>query len=376
MKRALAVAVASAFVVPNVMAEVTIYGFASTGVEYSKITDNGANDLTRARLVDYDSRLGFKGTDKLDNGLELYWQVENKVYIGSGDKAGNFSDRDTLVKLKGNFGEVMVGKFYDVAGQTITNVAGAQDSWTPGLTYSLGTGNSAAGLATTFNAKHAFGATSNVFNGAPRVNNAVQYSTPNIQGFKAKVLYDFGAKTSASNYNSMQASLGYKSKLFNFGGAFKQVNDSYLSANSATAAGDHYKNYVVGGNIQPIDRLNVSALWNRVNARSGTNEAQQDGWAIGANYAMGKHGMGIHYAKVGDYTKNGNKVGDTGTYGVAAHYYYFMSKMTRVFAAVSMTDNDKNTGMQMQASTSLTSGITVANGAKTSVVTAGLRSDF
>ncbi|WP_177187901.1 porin [Formivibrio citricus] len=376
MKKILFATVASAFVMPVAMADVTVYGFAATGVEYSKISDNGPNDLTRARLVDYDSRIGFKGADKLDNGMQLYWQVENKYYTGSGDKTGYFGDRDTLVKLKGNFGEILVGKFYDVAGQTITNVAGAQDSWTPGLTYSLGTGNSAAGLATTFNAKHAFGAASNVFNGAPRVNNAIQYSTPNIQGFKGKVLYDFGAKTSAYNHNGMQASLGYKSKLFNLGGAYKQVNDSYLSANSATAAEDYYKNYVIGGNIQPIDKLNISALWNRVKARSGSDEAKQDGWAIGVNYAMGKHGMGVHYAKVGDYTKNGNKVGDSGAYGVAAHYFYFMSKQTRAFVAASLTRNDKNAGLQMQASTSLTSGITVANGSKTTLATAGIRTDF
>ncbi len=91
---------------------------------------------------------------------------------------------------------------------------------------------------------------------------------------------------------------------------------------------------------------------------------------------MGKHGMGLHYARVGDYTKNGNKVSDSGVYGVAAQYYYFMSKQTRAYVAASLTRNDKNTGIQMQASTSLASGITVANGSKTSLVTAGVRTDF
>lgn len=375
MKKALVAVVASAFVVPAAMAEVTVSGFVATALEYSKISDNGPNDITRVRLVDMDSRIDFKGTDKLDNGMQLYWQVGNKVYVGNGDKVGNWNERDTLIKLKGEFGEVMAGKFYDVAAQTIVNVAGAQDSWTPGLSYPLGTGNSPVGMAGTLS-KYAIGSTSNIWNGAPRVNNAIQYSTPNMQGFKGKVMYDFGAKDSAKNYNGMQASLGYKSKLFNIGAAYKQVNDSFHSANAADKAEDYYKNYVIAGNVQPIEKLNISVFWNRAKARNGSDEAWQDGWAIGANYAMGKHNMGLHYTKVGDYTKNGRKYSDTGVYGVAAHYTYFLSKQTRAFATLGFTRNDQNAAIQMQASSSLTSGLSIANGSKTTIAVAGIRSDF
>ena len=125
MKKIIALAVAAAFVAPVAMAEVTVYGSARTSVEYSKINDDvDANDISRFRLVDQSSRLGFRGSDMLDNGLTVLWQAEQRVRVGASNpdgtnnSASGWGDRDTFVGLQGDFGMVRAGKFDDIIDQS------------------------------------------------------------------------------------------------------------------------------------------------------------------------------------------------------------------------------------------------------------------
>ncbi|SFO05121.1 Outer membrane protein (porin) [Formivibrio citricus] len=379
MKKVLSIAVAAAFVAPAAMAEVTVYGSLRTGIEYSKVTDNGAdNDITRARLVDYDSRIGFKGSDKLDNGMKLQWQVENAVKVGNGSTTPGWNSKGAWIALRHQYGDVLVGSYYDLSAQLLTAVLD-YDVVTPGLTWWQGLGNSVEGYVTTMNTKHSLGVARDVYSGSPALNNAITYITPDINGFKGKVLYDFGAKTAAVNNNGMQASLTYRSKLFNVGGAYKLVNDSYQSGNATTLnAEDYYKNYSVGANIQPVAGWNISALWNRAKVRKSSNEVWQDGWAIGTSYRTGKHGVGLHYGRVGDYTKNGSKTSDTGGYALGAQYSYKLSKQTMMAAALGLNRNDKYSAMILPAATSFNEGgaVPVNYGAKIMEATVSIRTDF
>ncbi|ATP33633.1 hypothetical protein CR207_15790 [Chromobacterium violaceum] len=52
-------------------ADVTIYGKIKGGVEY---VDNGVTKQTN--VDDLGSRIGFKGSEDLGNGLKTIWQVE------------------------------------------------------------------------------------------------------------------------------------------------------------------------------------------------------------------------------------------------------------------------------------------------------------
>ena len=75
MKKIIILAVSAALVTPAAIAAVDIYGFLSNGVEVSRVDDGRGNDLNRVRLVDVNSRIGFQGSDKLDNGLAVLWRV-------------------------------------------------------------------------------------------------------------------------------------------------------------------------------------------------------------------------------------------------------------------------------------------------------------
>lgn len=303
---------------PYAMADIVVYGSVRPSIEYSKISDNGSQDLTRTRLVDNSSRIGFKGTDKLDNGANLYWRVENRVYVGNGENSTGFNTRETYVGVKNNLGNVRVGKSHDLVEQSVNNYSDENEAFLPGFQYWNETVDSVLTFIGNVNAKHAFGVSN--YHSHTRLNNLIQYNSPVMSGFQVKALYDFGAKTSAYNYKGYQAALIYKSKMFNVGGVYKKNEDAYTSGNTASAAEDSYSNYLIGGNLAPIKDLNISIAWSQTKTQKSSNQLKQTAWAIGANYATGKHGVGVHYGKIGDYKFNGVSRTDTGGYAMAMQY--------------------------------------------------------
>ena len=130
MKKTL-IAVALATLSATSMADVILYGQIKGGVEVSKIKDV---DGTVTQIVDYGSRIGFKGHEDLGNGLQAIWQLEQKVNIGGGNgsktialpgggaintsTASGFGTRDSFIGLRGNFGQVTVGYQHNAIGYT------------------------------------------------------------------------------------------------------------------------------------------------------------------------------------------------------------------------------------------------------------------
>ena len=60
-------------------------------------------------LVSNSSRLGFKGKVDMKNGLTGIYQIEYQVDITDDDKDADFSQRNSFVGLKGNFGTFKLG---------------------------------------------------------------------------------------------------------------------------------------------------------------------------------------------------------------------------------------------------------------------------
>ena len=113
MKKTL-IAVALATLSATSMADVILYGQIKGGVEVSKIKNI---DGTATQIVDYGSRIGFKGHEDLGNGLQAIWQLEQKVNIGGGETG--FGTRDSFIGLRGEkFGQVTVGYQKNAVGYT------------------------------------------------------------------------------------------------------------------------------------------------------------------------------------------------------------------------------------------------------------------
>lgn len=86
--------------------DITIYGKANVSVQSS---DEGEGSFTEVKSNA--SRIGFKGTHKLSDDLTVVYKAEFQVDLdGDSDKGDSITDRNQYVGLKGNFGEVLLGK--------------------------------------------------------------------------------------------------------------------------------------------------------------------------------------------------------------------------------------------------------------------------
>ncbi len=109
MKKLLAIAVAAGLAVPMaVMADTTLYGKMKVSVGSNK--DAAGNSATTVDA--HTSRIGVKGSTPMDNGMSITHKVEMATKGVIDHKAGGdvLGARDAWVGMKGNFGEVRVGR--------------------------------------------------------------------------------------------------------------------------------------------------------------------------------------------------------------------------------------------------------------------------
>ena len=166
MKKTL-IALALASLSTASMADVILYGQIKGGVEttFGNKLGGDKNPGTTTQIVDYGSRIGFKGHEHLTDNLDAIWQVESKVDIGGGS-GRTFGTRDSFIGLKGGFGTVKVG----YQQTPIKELNGKLDQWE----YD----SSVAGLGTFTRGTD-----------ANRRATAVSYETPDLSGFTAKAYY-------------------------------------------------------------------------------------------------------------------------------------------------------------------------------------------
>ena len=120
MKKTL-IAVALATLSATSMADVILYGKIKGGVEVTKVKGESG---TTTQIVDYTSRIGFKGHEELNAGLKAIWQLEQGVNIG-GSEGTHFGDRNSFIGLEGDFGRLTVGHQHNPVG----DFAGDLDQW-------------------------------------------------------------------------------------------------------------------------------------------------------------------------------------------------------------------------------------------------------
>src|SRR5690554_5871062 len=163
-KKLIAIAVGAAAVMPALaMADVSIYGRAHVSVDF---LDDGA-DYSETNLSSNSSRIGFKGDHEINPSLKAFFQIEQEVLFGTeGDSS--FNTRDTFVGLKGNdWGALQIGRFdspFKVA-RGPANLFGDQVGDMRNLTR--------VGDAR--------------FD--ERYDNTLQYTTPDLNGFRIKLAY-------------------------------------------------------------------------------------------------------------------------------------------------------------------------------------------
>ncbi|KQW93938.1 porin [Massilia sp. Root418] len=147
---------------------IQIYGVADAGLVAER--GNGASTTKVSSGVASGSRLGFKGTEDLGNGLSAGFVLESGVYIdtGASGQGGLTFGRQSYVSLSSStLGTVSAGRQYSPYYKVLRDVA---DPFGDGL----------AGQAANLMVPNA------------RMDNAVVYATPTLAGWSANVAYSAG----------------------------------------------------------------------------------------------------------------------------------------------------------------------------------------
>ena len=219
MKKTL-IALALASLSTASMADVILYGQIKGGVEttFGNKLDKDKNKGSTTQIVDYGSRIGFKGHEHLTDNLDAIWQVESKVDIGGGS-GRTFGTRDSFIGLKGGFGTVKVG----YQETPVHELNGKLDQWE----YD----SPVAGLG--------------VFTRGTDANRratAISYETPDLSGFTAKAYYspseqENGESTDAlgAHKNKAKGIYGLSASYKN-SGFFADVAGTYARGTTAAVA--------------------------------------------------------------------------------------------------------------------------------------------
>ncbi len=281
---------------------VTIYGLLDGYMEFG---NNGQGSLNRVQSGGTaPSRIGFKGTESIGNGMNVIWNLENGVNIDDGTamQGGILFGRLAIVGLTGNFGAVTIGRQYTPYFMT-------HAQYTMG--YGMSWGNSA-----------------NYFlDGAfSRSTNSVQYATPKMGGLTAKILYALG-----ENSNQGMHSVG------NAIGASLQYDAGPLSLN-----GSHHRRKTTLTNTEKLSALGASYAFKAAKVgvmyqtrRDDASLVENDYYDISAYIPAGSGSILL------DYGSFENKlVSDADATSATIRYDHPLSKRTTVWGGYSVVRND------------------------------------
>lgn len=214
-KSVIAAAVSAACALPamaQAQTSVTVYGkmypslnhvnvsggtAAGTPVSTLSASAKGTNAISATTQDAPNSRLGFRGTEDLGNGLKAIFQLEMGFGLDTGGgKAGDpIFNRNTFVGLQGNYGTVKLGNM-DTVYKEIGDQLGM---------FGITSGNYMA--LSNILSKPGFG-TSSASSFHLRRANSFMYISPNLAGFTG--LFDWSPNETAGNATSGVISTGVK----------------------------------------------------------------------------------------------------------------------------------------------------------------------
>ena len=270
---------------------VTVYGLVDLGI--AKTT--GQPVVQRENNA---SRLGFKGTEDLGNGLSAIFNLESEFLADTGAQKGVLFDRQAYVGLKGAFGTAIMGRTKNLVDGTIARVD-------PFNTYGVVGKNNETLLRSGV--------------GTSRVNNAVTYNSPSFEGFVASLQYVL------SEVNSADAGV---IGLATYDNGPISLHAGYEKAVQATAIAPKADLWSVGGGYK-FGPAKITAAYSKGDTKfAATGEYKS--YLLGLNYTVGGGDAKLSYGK---QEQSNNKVSGQDTikeFGVG--YDYHLSKRTDLYA--------------------------------------------
>lgn len=236
----------------SAFADVHVYGKANVTVQSS---DDGDESFTEVKSNA--SRIGFKGSEKLHEGLEAVYKFEFQVNV-SDDSKDTFTSRNQYVGLQGGFGQLVIGRNDTALKQS-------------------------QGKLDLFNDLE--GDIKNLFKGDNRLSDTVTYSSNDFNGLK--VLATYVAEKDSEGENGYSLALTYgdsglkKSKLY-----------ASIAADSEVNGYD-----VIRASLQgKVADIKLGAMYQKQEKVDGTGEA--DGYLVNAAYTLNSNTFKLQYQTI------------------------------------------------------------------------------
>ena len=325
-----------------------IYGRASFSVDQL----NDGDKYNRLNLSSNASRIGFKGSKKIGE-LTGIWQVEQEIQFnmsnGASDTYNRLASRDTFAGLQGDFGTVRAGKFdtpFKVAREPF-NLFGDQ----------LG---DMRNLTRVGDAKF-----------DERLNNMLEYQTPVMSGFQAKLAYSFHSGTSATTTSGVEkkedaTSLSLGCKVGDLDATL--AYESY-AADTATTGKRDATRAAISYKLTP--ELRLAGFWQSANSKTGAVDQGADVTGVGVEYmVMPKVALKAHYMNRKANAANS----DANMYTVGTEYRY--NKELRFYASYAGLDNGSATTLTPWKEGRTATPAAGTSGKTTTGLSVGMRYDF
>jgi len=339
------------------------YGYMVRGDDDGAVSRDLKNKSEFASGIGSGSRIGFKGSEDLGNGLKAIFEIEYGLSMdASGSPTGSSNtqwwNRHSYVGLSSATLGTLVGGRLD------------------GVRYGI------------FNKYDAF-AGGNIGNftqmtaQVDRANNAVAYISPSFSGFNAVLAYsanignsnplglaaqeggsatnqatggnagDATLYTANLNYNNGPLSLSADYEYINFYGG--SVAPGTVAAPSAAKGHDDLQVYLFGGSYD-FGVVKVAALYDRLESstnswgrKAGFGDLDVQSWFISASVPLGKFLIKATYGETENSNaedKNGKEIDAKGTkFGLGLDYN--LSKRTKIYTGYALISNGDGAAYQV-----------------------------
>lgn len=346
---------ATAFSTPALAetANVSIYGKAdlSFDVINTGAAANGTAGVSKNNVSSNVSKLGFKGSEGLGEGLSAIWQIEQQINMDN--TGGTFGTRNTFAGLKSDsMGTVLLGRHdtpYKLATRKL-DIFGDSIADNRAL---LGAVSGKSAIAS--------------FDG--RQPDVIAYITPELSGFTGAIAY---VNLAEANTTAAQA----KSNALSLAGMYKAgplyASLGYEEHKLSSIAGTKESAWKLGVGYD-IDALGLGFVYEKssdnLTAVTAANRFGHNAYYLSANYKMGMNAIKAAYGKAGQLGATLN----TGSNQFSLGYDHGLSKRTKLYAIYSRISNQSaaSYGFSQTTATSI-NGV----GASPSVVSLGLQHNF
>jgi predicted porin len=338
-------AAASATTAAHAQTAVQVYGIVDSGVAHLTNVNSAGDSITKVPSLtsSFPSRIGFRGTEDLGNGLQAFFVLENGLALDTGtqQQGGRLFGRQANVGIKGAWGTLTIGRQLnmtyistlktDVLGPNLFAI-GSIDPYLPNARS-----DNAIGYMGNFGG-FVLGATYSFGRDAV---NGVGPAATNCPGEVA------GNSKACRQYTGL---VGYETTAWGLNASYDRLYGNVGAANNLTSSANTDIRTTVNGYVMfGPTKLGAGVVDRETNAATGRTDS--DLYYLGVSHPFGAFVLDAQVARRD--TRNSNSDVDM----LVARLTYAMSKRTFVYTALGRMDNKGLSAVALDAGGSVGAGL-------------------